>query len=414
MSIAQSLQAMAGLRPLDGVRVLAVENFVAGPYCSMWLADAGAEVIKVENPATGGDLARATSPVRHTPDGRPRGLSLLRTNRNKKSLTLDLKHPEGRAVFAELAQQADIVVENLRAGVMDRLGVGYAALAEANPRLIYVALSGFGQAAFLPSPMMDQPAFDIVGQALAGLMNRPERQGDKPAYLGFSLADIEAGMLGAYGATLALIQRGRTGRGQLVDISLYDACLAMNEISVALYSGQRSRAAPGLHAVTAPFGSYRAADGWIVIAVLGEPIWKRFCAAIAMPGLLDDPRFATGVSRSANNDALTAAFAPWLAARSRAEALAVLLDAGVPCSAVHDVEDLFDCPHVAARQMLLTLDDPAWGPVQVVGNPVKMSDVPPVEARLPPDPGQDTDAVLMGWLGLSADRIAALRAGGAI
>src|SRR5262249_13709141 len=153
------------------------------------------------------------------------GLSFLRSNRNKKSVTLDLKHPEGKATFIELARKADIVVENLRPGVMDRIGIGYEDLKKINPALIYVAISGFGHKEVLPSPYMDYPAFDIVGQALSGLMYRPERKDERPTYLGFSLADIEGGILGAYGATLALLQRGRTGRGQMVDISLYDASL---------------------------------------------------------------------------------------------------------------------------------------------------------------------------------------------
>lgn len=406
---ATGLSAMLGMRPLEGIRVLTVENFLAAPYCSMWLADAGAEVVKVES-REGGDMARMTSPVRKDAEGNPRGLSLLRANRNKKSITLDLKHPEGKETFMELARQADIVVENLRAGVMDRLGIGYAELSAVNPKLIYVAISGFGQKHILPSPYIDYPAFDIIGQALSGLMNRPERQGERPTYLGFSLADIEAGILGAYGATLALIQRGRTGKGQLIDISLYDACLILNEISVAMYSGQKTKSQPGLHAVTAPFGSYETKDGYIVIAVLGEHIWHRFCEAIGMPELRDDPRFKDGVSRNRENTALTACISPWLLARTRREALDALLAAGVPAAAVNDVEDTFDCPHVAARDMLVTLDDPAWGKVQVVGNPVKMSDVPPIEARLPPALGENTDEVLESWLNADPARIAGLRA----
>lgn len=402
------LSSMLGMRPLEGIRVLTVENYLAGPYCSMWLADAGAEVVKVEN-REGGDQARMTSPVRQDPEGKPRGLSLLRSNRNKKSITLDLKHTEGRALFLELAEEADIVVENLRAGVMDRLGIGYPELSKINPKLIYVAISGFGQKHVLPSPYIDRPAFDIIGQALSGLMNRPERQDDRPTYLGFSLADIEAGILGAYGATLALIQRGRTGKGQMIDISLYDACLILNEISVAMYSSQKTKSRPGLHAVTAPFGSYEAKDGYIVIAVLGEHIWHRFCDAVGMPELKDDPRFKDGIARNRENDALTKCFAPWLQVRTRQEALDTLLAAGVPAAAVNDVEDVFDCPHAAAREMLITLDDPAWGKIQVVGNPVKMSGVPPIETRLPPALGENTDEVLESWLGVDAGRIAALR-----
>ena len=404
---------LGGGRPLEGIRVLAVENFLAGPFCSMWLADAGAEVVKIEIPGQG-DFARSTSPVRPDAAGVPQGLSFLRSNRNKKSVTLDLKHPDGIAMFKELACNADMLVENLRPGVMERLGVGYEQIKLINPRLMYVAISGFGQKEIVPSPFKDKPAFDIIGQALSGLMNRPEREGDKPVYLGFSLADIQAGILGAYGAMLALFQRTMTGQGQMVDISLYDSCLILNEISVAVYSAFKTVPKPGLHAVTAPFGSYRTRDGFIVIAVLGEHIWRRLCEVIARPDLPDDPRFADGVSRSANNAALTLELEPWLQEQTSESAIERLTDAGVPAAKVQEVNEVFDCPHVAARNMLLTLDDPVWGDVTVAGNPVKMSGVPEVEANLPPLLGEHTDQVLADWIGADAERIAKLRKIGVI
>ncbi|WP_256856739.1 CaiB/BaiF CoA-transferase family protein [Variovorax sp. KK3] len=397
------------VRPLNGVRVLAVENFVAGPFASMWLADAGAEVIKVEAP-DGGDFARTTSPVKTADDGSVHALSFLRANRNKKSLTLDLKQPEGKRVFIELAGEADIVVENLRSGVMDRLGVGYQTLRARNPRLIYVAVSGFGHTDVKPSPYTDHPALDIVGQALSGLMYRPERQGDRPTYLGFSMCDLQGGILAAQGALLALYQRERTGRGKKVDISLYDAALVQNEISVAMYSGLGKPLPPGAPAVTAPFGPFAARDGHIVIAVLGEHIWRRFCAVIGRLDLLEDARFADGVARRTHSDALDPHIDAWLASRTRAEAVEALRNGGVPASVVNDVADLFSCPHLAAREMLVTLDDPVWGPVQVVGNPIKMSDVPEPEAALPPKLGQHTESILSDWLHLDAQQLDALRA----
>ncbi|MFT3975780.1 MAG: CoA transferase [Sphingomonas bacterium] len=396
-------------RPLDGVKVLAIENFVAGPFCSMWLADAGAEVVKVESPGQG-DFSRSTSPTREDDQGVPQGLSFLRTNRNKKSVTLDLKNPEGRALFRELAAKADILVENLRPGVTERLGLDYQSLRGINPRLIYVAVSGFGQKELLPSPYKDNPAFDIVGQAMSGLMYRPERQGERPTYLGFSLADLEGGILGAYGAMLALIQRGRTGEGQLVDISLYDASLILNEISVAMFSVLGTAPKPGLHAVTAPFGTYRARDGYIVIAVLGEHIWQRFCEVIGRTDLVGDPRFRDGITRQANNAVLNELIEAWLASHSRADAVAALVAGGVPASLVQDVGDLFHCPHVAARRMLMHFDDPVWGKVSVAGNPVKMSGAEEAEAGLPPRLGEHTESVLRDWLGMSAERIGDLRA----
>lgn len=412
MSVFQS-SAQQRARPLEGIKVLAVENFIAGPFCSMWLGDAGAEVVKVETPGVG-DFSRSTSPVRPDADGVAQGFSFLRSNRNKKSVAIDLKHPEGIATFKELAAKADIIVENLRPGVMDRLGIGYDTLKEINPGLIYVAISGFGQNHILPSPMRDSPAFDIVGQALSGLMNRPERGGDKPVYLGFSLADIEAGILGAYGAMLALFQRTLTGVGQMVDISLYDSCLILNEISVAMYSAFQTVPQPGLHAVTAPFGSYRTSDGYVVIAVLGEHIWHRLCETIGRTDLPGDPRFVDGITRSANNAELTVELEPWLSARTSEEVVAQLNAAGVPSSKVQDVDNIFDCPHVAARDMLMTLDDPVWGKVQVAGNPVKMSGAAPAEAGLPPRLGEHTEDVIASWTGADADRLAELRRQGVI
>ncbi len=396
-------------RPLSGVRVLAAESFLAGPFCSMRLADAGAEVVKIESP-DGGDAYRSMTPVKTGEDGVERGLNFLRPNRNKKSVTLDLKHPDGKRIFKQLISEADVFIENLRPGVMDKLGLGWAVLHELNPRLVYTAISGFGHNDFLPSPYAEHPAFDIVGQALSGLMYRPERQGERPVYLGFSLGDLEAGILAAYGTMLALFQRQTTGKGQMVDISIYDACLALNDIAIAMYSMSKQRAKPGLPAVAAPFGTYKASDGYLVIAVVAELIWERFCKAIERRDLLQDERFKDGVSRYIHLDALDANIEQWLASRTRAQAVDALLAHGVPASMVNEVEDLFDCPHVAARNMLITLNDPAWGPIQVAGNPIKMSDVPEPAATHPPELGQHTGDVLRRWLKTGEEQIADLRA----
>ena len=400
-------------QPLAGLRVLAVENFIAGPFCSMWLGDAGAEVVKIETP-DGGDYSRATSPRKVGADGIERGLSFLRSNRNKKSVTLDLKSPSGRDVFLQLVAKADVLVENLRPGVMEKLGCGWDVLHALNPRLVYVAISGFGHIDVMPSPFSDRPAFDVMGQALAGLMNRPERQGDKPVYLGFSLADIQGGILGAYGAMLALFQRGTSGVGRKVDISLYDACLALNEISVTMFSVTRERTKPGVHAVSAPFGSYKAADGYIVIAVLGEHIWERFCNSMGRPDLLLDEGFKDGVSRQRNLERLDQCINHWLSGLTRAEAVATLLANGVPASTVNDIDDIFECPHVAARKMLVPLDDPSWGQVTVAGNPVKLSGVPERKPSHPPDLGTHTEEVLQGWLGADEKQVADWRAAGGL
>jgi formyl-CoA transferase len=240
-------------------------------------------------------------------------------------------------------------------------------------------------------------------------MYRPERKDDQPVYLGFSLADIQGGILGLYGIVLALLHRERTGKGKKIDISLYDASLVLNEISIAMYSAFRRTPSPGVHAVTAPFGTYRAKDGYIVIAVLGEHIWRRFCEVIDQPRLADDPRFSDGVTRRAHCDALNVHIDAWLDGKTRSEAVETLRSGGVPASTVNDVADLFDCPHVAARNMLMTLDHPDWGPIQIAGNPIKMSDVPEPEAKLPPTLGEHCTSVLHDWLGMTESEIAGLR-----
>ncbi len=394
-----------GARPLAGIRVLAVENFIAGPFASMWLADAGAEVVKIES-RDGGDMSRQTSPRREDAQGQLHGMSFLRSNRSKKSVTLDLKHEDGKRIFKDLITKADIFIENLRPGAMDKLGLGWEVLRQINPRLIYLAISGFGHGDVQRSPFTDRPAFDVMAQALSGLMNRPERSGDKPVYLGFSLSDIEGGMVAAYGAMLALFQRQITGQGKKVDISLYDASLALNELSVIMYSVARQRAPPGVHALSAPFGAYRAADGYIVIAVLGEHIWKRFCETMDRADLLDDERFKDGVLRQQNLAALDACIDQWLSTRSREKAVEMLLTNSVPASVVNDIDDIFDCPHVAARHMIVPVQNAAWGTVQVAGNPVKMSGVPEIEPGDPPDLGQHTAQVLADWLGAAQEQIA--------
>lgn len=396
------------MRPLEGVRVLAVENFIAGPLSSMWLGDAGADVVKIEEPGKG-DHSRNTSPLKPDEAGTPQSLSFLRSNRNKRSVTLNLKTDEGKRIFRELASKADIVLENLRPGVMDKLGLGWTQLRELNPRLIYVAISGYGHADVKPSPYTAYPAFDIVAQALSGLMYRPERSGDRPIYLGVSLGDIQAGIVAAQGALLALLQRERTGKGQKVDVSLYDATMVINELPVAMYSAFKEKYPPGAHALTAPFGTYQTSDGYIVIAVLGEHVWRRFCEAIGQPQLADDERFREGLSRRNNQKAMDEYIQPWLSARTRSEAVRTLLDHGVPASTVNDVDDLFDCPHLAARDMLMTLDDPVWGKIQIPANPIKMSGAPEAPASHPPRLGAHTTEVLTDWLGLTPVDVASLR-----
>jgi CoA:oxalate CoA-transferase len=398
---------------LDGVRVLAVEHFVAGPYASMWLADHGAQVVKIEPPGAG-EQAREVGPFRETPAGESRSLGLVRSNRNKLSVTLDLKQPEGAALFKRLVAKADVVLENLRADSMGKLGLGYRVLREVNPRLIYTSVSGFGHEDVLPGPYVSWPAFDVIVQAMSGLMFRPERHGQRPVYLGFPLADLFAGALAYAGTVQALYQRTVTGEGQHVDVAMYDGGIVLNELALATREALGQVPDSGIHFQAAPFGAYRVADGYLSIAVFSEKNWRSFCEVMGHPELIDDPRFRTGRLRAQRYEEVRELVEGWLRDSTRAEAAERLRSAGVAAAAVEDVDDVRDSEHAAARQMILPVDDPAWGRIRLAGNPIKSSAEGPTPAAPAPALGQHTRELLTGLLGTSEAELDALAARGII
>jgi formyl-CoA transferase len=397
--------------PLEGIRVLALENFIAGPVASMWLADAGAEVVKIERPHVG-EQSRGLSPSRGSGD-EARSLSFLRANRNKRSVALDIKSLAGREVLQRLLAHTDILVENLNPTALSRLGLDYASLRDRFPRLVYVSVSGYGRG-LRPSPEAGAPAFDVIGQAASGLMWRPQGAGDTPRYLGFPLTDVFASTIAVAGTYQALFARERTGRGAHVDVSLVDGGAALNELSIIMRSALGVRPAPGLHALTAPFGAFEAKDGWLVIGVLGDAVWRRFVAVIDAPEMLADPRLRDGTTRHANLPVIMEHLGPWLAARTVEQAVGELGAGDVPAAPVLDVDDLLKSAHLRARGMLVEVDDPAWGRVTMAGNPLKTSLVPHDLARPAPGLGADTDDVLTGWAGVAPDELTALRSTGVI
>lgn len=398
---------------LHGVRVLAIEHFVAGPYASMWLADHGAEVIKIEPPRTG-EQAREVGPFKETSDGESRSLGLVRSNRNKLSVTLDLKQAKGVEVFRRLVAKSDVVLENLRADSMEKLGLGYSSLKQLNPGLVYTSVSGFGHADVLPSPNVSWPAFDVIVQAMSGVMFRPERQGPRPVYLGFPLMDLFAALLAYAGTVQALYHRARTGEGQHVDIAMYDGGIALNELALATRETMSRLPDSGTHFQAAPFGAYRVSDGYLSIAVFSEKNWSNFCQVMEHPELIDDPRFRTGRLRAERYDDIREIVEGWLASYTRAEAAERLRSVGVPAAAVEDVDDVLDSEQASARQMLLSIDDPAWGPIRVAGNPIKSSAEGPTPAVPAPKLGQHTRELLGRIVGLRQVELDALAAEGVI
>lgn len=399
-------------QPLTGIRVLAVEHFRMGPVGSMMLADAGAEVIKIEPPGTG-EAGRNIVVVNREGERLPLLSSSL--CRNKKGLSLNLQHERGKELFRELVKRADIVWENMRPGVLDRLGIGYEALKEIAPSLIYVSVSGFGHRDIYESPYWDWPAFDHIGQALSGFMYTTGSEDSPPLYSSGIVGDTIGGIIAAYGALLALQMRERTGQGQHVDVAMYDAMLTLNNYRISIYSLTGSKPLRGTLPTSAPSGPYKTKSGHVVIIVVGDHLWPRFCRLIGREDLLDRPELSLGFKRAEHNETiLRPIIEEWASDKTAREAAAFLMAGGIPAAPIQDVEDLFHCPHVKSRQMLVEVEDPEVGRVKHVGNPVKLSGVTEPPPSPPPRVGEHNEEILGGLLGLTSAQIEELRRTGVI
>jgi CoA:oxalate CoA-transferase len=393
--------------PLNGIRVLVVESFVAGPMASMWLADAGAEVVKIESP-NGGDTSRNVPPLRGEGGG-SQSISFIRSNRNKRSVTLDLKSQDGHETFLALLRKADVFLENANPAALPRLGLTYAELSKHNPRLIYCAVSGFGLPEFNAGPYPYLTSFDITAQAMAGLLLRPEGAETGAKYPGYPLADIFAAANAHAAVYQALYNRERTGEGAYIDISMFDGAIAMNELALVLHATFGHLPAPGAHALGGPFGAYTASDGQVVLGILGNLVWTRFTQAMGRPELAEDPEYATGVLRHENRGKLTPIVNAWMSQFTTDEVLEHLGKFDIPSAPVWNVDKVVKSEYAMKRGMLVGLDDPAWGPVTVAGNPMKTSLMSDGAAAPAPLLGADTEAVLNEWLGAgeSAEQSAA-------
>jgi formyl-CoA transferase/CoA:oxalate CoA-transferase len=400
------MDATASL-PLDGITVLDFTRVLSGPYCTMLMADMGARVIKVEQPGRGDDT-RAWGPPFHGPET----AYFLSINRNKESLTLDLKSPEARRVLERLVARTDVLVENFRPGTMVRLGLDYATLSRTHPALIYCSISGFGQT----GPRRDEPGYDAVMQAEGGLMSITGDAEGPPFRLGVAISDIVTGMFAFQGISMALLARTRSGKGQLVDVGMLDATAALLTYQAASYfaTGRTPARMGNRHPTIVPYETFAASDGSFVLAVGNDSLWRAFCRACGLESMGDNPRFATNPQRVSAYDEIVPVIAERLKTRPRAEWIAALNEAGVPCGAVRDVAEVLQDPQLSARHMVEQVEHATLGPVSVLGLPAKLSDTPGSVRTAPPVLGQHTDSILEKDLGFSPSEIAGMRAARAI
>ncbi len=396
---------------LQDLVVLDLTQMLAGPYATMMLADQGARVIKIEPP--GGDTTRINGP--HLPGARRSdeagfGAYFASINRNKQSLVLDLKKPAGKAALLRLVAQADVLVENFRAGVMERLGLGYEVLGEVNPRLVYAALRGFGDPRSGHSPYADWPAYDPVAQAMGGIMGiTGPVAGGPPTKIGPGIGDVAPAMYLAFGIASACWQAQRSGRGQFVDVAMVDAVLAVCERLVYQYSvtGRVPRPEGNGHPLLCPFGIFPASDGHVSLGVPNDRFWVPLARRMGRPELIDDPRFATNEARVENRAAVDAVVSAWTARHAKAE-LGELLGGEIPFGPVLDAADIFGDAHFRQRGMLVEVEQPgADGPLTIANTPVRMSATPGGVRRRAPLTGEHTGEVLADF-GFSVEEIAAL------
>jgi crotonobetainyl-CoA:carnitine CoA-transferase CaiB-like acyl-CoA transferase len=392
--------------PLKGVRVLDLTRVLAGPAASLALADLGAEVFKIEPPGTG-DETRAFPPHR---DGESH--YFLSVNRGKKSIVVDLKTPAGVALVKDLAAKCDILVENYRPGVMDRLGLGYAALSAVNPKLIYCSISGYG----MTGPLKDRPSFDIVLQAMSGALSVNGEPGGLPSKLGIPVGDLVGGINGPIGILAALYERSVTGRGRHIDVSLMDGLVNMLGYlaQLAFFTGEDPVRQGSQHPNLVPYGIFPAQDGSIVVACLTNSFWVRICAAIGAPELAGDARFDTIEKRRDNRDAVNALISDFTRRHSVEDLEDVFAEHQVPNAPILGVQAALSQPQAVARELVVQTEHPVLGSIPILNRPIKFAGAPQPVPEAPPVLGQHSDEILSEVLGLSPDAIAKLRADGVV
>lgn len=399
--------------PLKGLKVIDLTQMLAGPYCTMLMGDQGADVIKVE--PVGGEPTRSFGPFREDDTEHFFGGYFQSINRNKRSIGINLKTPEGVEVLKDLVRDADVLMENFRPGVMDRLGLSYEVLAEVNPRLVYGAIRGFGDPRTGESPYVNRPSFDVVAQAMGGAMGITGPDSQTPMKIGPGVGDIFPATMAAFGVMAAVFEARNTGRGQFVDVAMYDGILAMCEriVHQQSYTGNSPVPEGNQHPILCPFGVFEARDGQVTVACPRDSFWVQLVTIMGRPELAEDPRFATNNARLAHRTETVGIIESWTSTLTKAE-ISTALDGKVPFGPVNTAAEILADPHMQVRDMLAEVEHPgASRPVTVVGTPIRMTRTQGGVTRRAPLAGEDTDAV-MHDAGIDAARVAALKEKGII
>lgn len=389
-------------KPLEHIKVLDFTRVLAGPYCTMILANMGAEIIKVERPGTGDD-SRDFGPFMNG-----QSAYFVSINRGKKSISLDLKSPKAIELVKELVKEVDVVAENFRPGTMEKLGLGYEELKKINPRLIFATMSGFGQT----GPYSRRPAYDMVVQGMGGIMSITGEEGGDPVRVGTSIGDITAGMFGAIGILASLIDREISGEGRMVDVAMFDGQLAILENAISRYTatGEVPKPLGARHPSIAPFEAYKTKDSYVIIACGNDALWEKFCKLTGREDLLEMEIFKTNPDRVKHVRELKKYMTEIFSQKTTAEWDEYLNKNGVPCSAINTVDKLFSDPQVEARKMLVEVEQPGVGKIKIAGNPIKLSGL---EKEIPDEPapqiGEHSELILKQYLGYTDEQIAELK-----